>query len=63
MIEVPAVHLSNLCEEVVFVGGAIVALLITDPAAPRVSSTKDVDLVVSVTTNFEYSEILGGRLR
>ncbi len=46
-----------------FVGGAVVCLLITDPGAPPVSSTKDVVVVVSVTTNYEYSEGLGGRLR
>jgi len=63
ILEVIAADLATLCEEVVFVGGAIVALLITDSAAPPVSSTKDIDIVVSVTTNFEYNQELGGRLR
>jgi hypothetical protein len=63
MLEVVASALDDLCDEIVFVGGTIVALLITDPAAPPVSSTKDIDLVVSVTTRYEYSENLGGRLR
>lgn len=63
MLEVVASALADLCDEIVFVGGTIVALLITDPAAPPVSSTKDIDLVVSVTTRYEYSEKLGGRLR
>ena len=44
------------------VGGAIVVLLVTDPAAPEVSSTKDLDLVVSVTNLAGYSG-LSVRLR
>lgn len=38
MIELAAADLASLCDEVVFVGGAIVALLITDPAAPPVTT-------------------------
>lgn len=63
MLEVAAADLAELCDEVVFVGGAIVPLLITDPAAPPVSSTKDLDVVVSVATNYEYTVKLGDRLR
>ena len=63
MLEAAAADLAPLCEDIVFVGGAVVCLLITDPGAPPVSSTKDIDVVVSVTTNYEYSEGFGGRLR
>lgn len=50
MLEMAAHALGELREEVVLVGGAIVALLVTDPAAPEVSSTKDLDIVVSITS-------------
>jgi len=46
MIEAVARALGPLVDEVVFVGGTIPALLITDPAAPRIRPTKDVDFVV-----------------
>jgi hypothetical protein len=49
-------------DEVVFVGGAIVDLLVTDPAAPRPRFTDDVDVVVEVTTQVEWYA-LSDRLR
>jgi hypothetical protein len=42
--------LAELKGEVVFVGGAVVELFITDAAAPRPRYTEDVDVVVEVTT-------------
>lgn len=62
MLEMAAHALGELREEVVLVGGAIVALLVTDPAAPEVSSTKDLDIVVSITSLAGY-EGLRRRLR
>lgn len=50
LLELAAVTLEDLLPEVVFVGGATVELWITDPAAPPVRPTKDVDVVVGVTT-------------
>jgi hypothetical protein len=47
---------------VVFVGGAIVDLLVTDPAAPRARFTDDVDVVVEVTTQVEWYALVD-RLR
>ncbi|HSN16459.1 MAG TPA: hypothetical protein VLT61_17630 [Anaeromyxobacteraceae bacterium] len=44
----------ELRDEVVFVGGAIVDLLVTDPAAPRPRFTDDVDVVAEVTTPVEW---------
>jgi hypothetical protein len=41
-------------DEVVFLGGASVALWITDPGAPPVRPTKDVDVVVEVTTRSAF---------
>lgn len=63
LIEIVAGDLGAMCDDVVFVGGAIVGLLITDPAAPPISATKDVDIIVSVTSNYAYSQQLGERLR
>jgi len=50
MITIVARGLRDLKEEVVFVGGATVGLHITDPAAPEVRLSKDVDCVVEITT-------------
>jgi hypothetical protein len=46
---VVARHLGDLRERVVFVGGMIRSLLVTDPAAGRARPTDDVDLIVDVT--------------
>jgi hypothetical protein len=37
----------------VFVGGAVVDLLITDPAAPYARSTKDVDVIVEAASRLD----------
>lgn len=58
-----AKHLGPLCEHVVFVGGSIVELLITDPAAPPVRPTKDVDAIVQVASTIEYTSSLSDQLR
>jgi len=50
LLELAADALGPLLDEVVFVGGATVTLWITDPAAPPVRPTKDVDVVVDVAT-------------
>jgi hypothetical protein len=49
-----AAELGTLRDEFVFVGGSIVGLYITDPAAPSVRPTDDVDVIVGVTTRCEY---------
>ena len=38
--------LGDLCNEVVFVGGSVAGLLITDPIAEGVRATKDVDAII-----------------
>lgn len=63
LVEIITLSLRDLRTEIVFVGGAIVGLLLTDPAAPPISSTKDVDVIISVTTLHAYSEGIGARLR
>lgn len=54
-LEVVAQHLgAELLERMVFVGGAVAGLLITDPAMPAIRPTEDVDLVVQATVLREY---------
>jgi hypothetical protein len=47
-------QLGELTEELVFLGGSAVALLITDPAAPDVRPTLDIDAIVEVATWTDY---------
>ena len=54
MIELVARRLGDLKEEVAFVGGATASILITDPAAPDVRSTKDVDIIIRVISRPGY---------
>jgi hypothetical protein len=67
MLEHAARALGELRNEVVFVGGATVSLWITDPAAPAPRVTKDVDVVVEVTTRAELhkfeARLRGARFR
>ncbi len=46
-----------LQEEFVFLGGLALALLISDPAAPDVRSTEDVDVIVEVASYLQYSRL------
>lgn len=61
-LDAAAAVLGPLLEEVVFVAGATIYLWITDPAAPPVRATEDVDVVCEVATQVEYYR-LGTRLR
>jgi len=54
--------LGDLRQRFVFVGGCATALLITDPAAPPVRATHDVDAVVAIVSLAEYRR-LGDALR
>jgi hypothetical protein len=56
LLELAAERLGELLCEVVFVGAATVELWITDPAAPPVRPTNDVDVVVEVATRTEFHE-------
>ena len=49
-----AKRLGDFREKVVFVGGCATGLLITDPAMPEVRVTQDVDVIVEVTSRWEY---------
>lgn len=49
--------LGNLADNFVFVGGCAVGLLITDPAAPPIRETYDVDVVADVASLVDYYQI------
>lgn len=50
-------RLERLKTEVVFTGGAIVGLLLTDSAAPDVRPTDDVDLIVGISGYSDYASL------
>ena len=52
-----ALALGELCEEVVFVGGAMVSLYIDDPYAEDIRPTQDIDLTFQITTMGELERI------
>jgi hypothetical protein len=62
LLELAAMALDHLLEEVVFVGGATLTLWMTDPAASPPRPTKDVDVIVEVTTRGGFYAF-EGRLR
>jgi len=41
-------HLRPLLNDIVFVGGCTTELLVTDPAAPSIRPTTDVDAIVEI---------------
>lgn len=57
MLQTIAEKLEGLREKIVFVGGCATALLITDPAAPDVRQTVDVDCIVDVMAHSDYRNI------
>ena len=54
MVRLAAERLGSLRKEVVFVGGAVVGLLLTDPAAREPRPTLDVDVIVEVGSTLDY---------
>jgi hypothetical protein len=48
--------IGDLCNEIVFVGGSVAGLLLTDAIADGVRATKDVDAVVEATTLSQYHQ-------
>lgn len=57
-----AQRLEELCDEVIFVGGCVTGLLITDKAAPDVRYTVDVDCIINIITKSGYYK-LANKLR
>jgi hypothetical protein len=54
MLRRVADSLGWLRQEVIFVGGTTLGLLLTDPAAPPTRPTKDVDLVAEIASQAAY---------
>lgn len=58
LLEVVAEHLGDdLREQLVFVGGAVAGLLITDPAQPDIRPTEDVDLICQAVVLTDYHRV------
>ena len=58
LLEIVAERLGDdLREELVFVGGAVAGLLITDPAMPSIRPTEDVDLVCRAVALTDYHRV------
>lgn len=53
-------HLGPLVDRMVFLGGCATALLLTDPAAPEVRPTKDVDVITEVGSLTDYYRLAEG---
>lgn len=62
MLELAVDYLGPLVGEMTFLGGCATGLLITDPAAPVVRETTDVDVIVEVVSHADYRQ-LEARLR
>jgi predicted nucleotidyltransferase len=54
LLRVAAIRLRPILEELVFVGGMVTSLLITDPAAAPARTTYDVDVIAAIATYAEY---------
>jgi predicted nucleotidyltransferase len=57
-----AEKLEPLLDQIAFVGGSVTALLLTDPAAPTVRPTLDVDAIVAISSYLEF-RLVEDRLR
>lgn len=62
MMRQVALQLDGLTDQLVFVGGVTVGLLITDPASPAVRPTRDVDVITIIESHADYYR-LGEQLR
>jgi len=62
IMEIAASRLGNLVDELVFLGGCATGLLLTDPLAPAIRATKDVDVISELGSLVDYHR-LSGRLR
>ena len=54
LLSTVAHRLDELCSDVIFVGGCVAGLLISDKAAPDVRFTVDVDCIINIITRSDY---------
>jgi hypothetical protein len=52
LIQTAAAKLGDLCPEVVFLGGAVLGLLITEEGAPPPRTTRDVDVAIELVPGY-----------
>lgn len=57
LVALAAKELDDEMDRLVLVGGCATGLLVTDPSVVRLRSTKDVDVVTSVTTRHDYHQL------
>jgi hypothetical protein len=57
MVALVARGLGDLRKDVAFLGGAVTTLLITDPAAPEVRPTDDVDVIIEIVSHAAYARL------
>ena len=57
MLETTARDLRSLIHETVFLGGAATGLLLTDPAAPPIRITRDIDVIIEVAFSLKDQSI------
>lgn len=57
MLEGAVGHLSQLLDDVVFVGGVTVELWVTDPGSPPLRLTADVDVIAEISTRRDYYQL------
>lgn len=62
LTEIAVARLGALADEMVFLGGCATGLLITDPLAPPIRATNDVDVICEVASLLDYQR-LSKRLR
>jgi len=57
ILEMAVDLLGPLSDDMVFVGGCATGLLISDPAAPPIRATEDVDVIVEVASLHDYHRL------
>lgn len=57
LLSTAAANLAPLLDRLVFLGGGTTELFITDPAAPDIRATKDVDVIVEIKHFGEYAQL------
>lgn len=57
LMEAAVAGLGPVSDQMVFIGGCATGLLITDPAAPSIRATRDVDVIVEVASLAEYYQL------
>lgn len=55
MLRIAVENLGELADEMIFVGGCVTGLLITDEGAAEVRTTHDMDLIIEVTSYGQYN--------